>query len=190
MRNEEATKGTNQGKKPEESAHPDEVLAGLQAVHEILGVDVDVRVQDVQPLGQVLLHGVEVLVGARELAEAALAFDELHRRGAVEVAVVVAIVGVVALATCIARGCGGDVDAPPSLLQAVLELSLELHPLVMVVGGVAALDGEYLLFQMDELVRVWRQLVVAVGPAGLAVLAVDEHQRLHAAGHLAQGWQE
>ena len=46
--------------------HPEEVLAGLQSVHEVLRVDVDHRVEQVEPLGQVLLHGVQILVSPGE----------------------------------------------------------------------------------------------------------------------------
>ena len=42
--------------------HPQQVLSSLQAVHEVLRVHVDGWVEHVEPLGQVLLHGVEVLV--------------------------------------------------------------------------------------------------------------------------------
>ena len=44
----------------------------LQTVHEVLGVDVDVGVEHVEPLGQVLLHGVEVLVSSGETPQLSL----------------------------------------------------------------------------------------------------------------------
>ena len=44
----------------------------LQTVHEVLGVDVDVGVEHVEPLGQVLLHGVEVLVRPGEAPQLSL----------------------------------------------------------------------------------------------------------------------
>ena len=44
------------------STHPQQMFPGLKTVHKVLGVDVDIGVEHVQPLGQVLLHGVEVLV--------------------------------------------------------------------------------------------------------------------------------
>ena len=45
------------------------MFPSLQAVHEVLGVDVDVGVEHVEPLRQVLLHGVQVLVGPGEGSE-------------------------------------------------------------------------------------------------------------------------
>ena len=44
----------------------------LQTVHEVLGVDVDVGVEHVEPLGQVLLHGVQVLVRPGEAPQLSL----------------------------------------------------------------------------------------------------------------------
>ena len=44
----------------------------LQAVHEVLGVDVEGGVEQAEPLGQVLLHGVEVLVSSGETPQLSL----------------------------------------------------------------------------------------------------------------------
>ena len=47
-------------------AYLDQVLSVLEFVHEGVSLDADVRVEHVEPLGQVFFHGVEVLVGPRE----------------------------------------------------------------------------------------------------------------------------
>ena len=54
------------------STHLEQMLAGLQGVHEVLRVDVDVGVEELQPLRQVLLHGVEVLVSSGETPQLSL----------------------------------------------------------------------------------------------------------------------
>ena len=45
------------------------MFPSLQTVHEVLGVDVDVGVEHVEPLRQVLLHGVQILVCSGETPE-------------------------------------------------------------------------------------------------------------------------
>ena len=45
------------------------MFSSLEAVHEVLGVDVDGGVEHVEPLRQILLHGVQVLVGPGEGSE-------------------------------------------------------------------------------------------------------------------------
>ena len=42
--------------------YPEKMLAGLEGVHEGVGLDLDPGVEQVQPLGQVLLHCEQVLV--------------------------------------------------------------------------------------------------------------------------------
>ena len=51
------------------------MFPSLQAVHEVLGVDVDVGVEHVEPLRQVLLHGVQVLVSPGETPELPLLYQ-------------------------------------------------------------------------------------------------------------------
>ena len=51
---------------------PQKMFPCLQTVHEVLGVDVDVGVEHVEPLGQVLLHGVQVLVRPGETPQLSL----------------------------------------------------------------------------------------------------------------------
>ena len=51
------------------------MFPSLQAVHEVLGVDVDVGVEHVEPLRQVLLHGVQVLVSPGETPQLPLLYQ-------------------------------------------------------------------------------------------------------------------
>ena len=41
----------------------------LKFVHEVVGVNVHAGVQDVEPFGQVLFHGIQILVGSRKRSE-------------------------------------------------------------------------------------------------------------------------
>ena len=84
--------------------HPEEVLAGLQSVHEVLRVDVDHRVEQVEPLSQVLLHGVQVLVRPGEAAQLPL----LHELEAGRV--------------CLSLGEAGQLGHPPGLTAPPLTL--------------------------------------------------------------------
>ena len=55
--------------------HPQQVLPSLQRVHEVLCVDVDHGVEHVEPLGQVLLHGVQILVSPGETPQLSLLYQ-------------------------------------------------------------------------------------------------------------------
>ena len=55
------------------------MFPSLEAVHEVLGVDVDGGVEHVEPLRQVLLHGVQVLVSPGETPQLPL-LHQLERQ--------------------------------------------------------------------------------------------------------------
>ena len=48
------------------------MFPGLKTVHKVLGVDGDIGIEHVQPLGQVLLHGVQILVSSGETSQLSL----------------------------------------------------------------------------------------------------------------------
>ena len=109
--------------------HPQQVLPGLQRVHEVLRVDVDHGVEHVEPLGQVLLHGVQVLVRPGEAAQLPL-LDQLEADQVIRLLGDNSISGSGQLGHSPRNSLGGSLALVQLLLQLLFEAFLQILELL------------------------------------------------------------